>query len=400
MSELPRLMIVERVGDRTSPIQEGMQNPTMGHASVLADGEEGGEYLAADILASLGKNTSHGRLKKMSEGGIQQARIWLGAEEIGDLFIGRAEELNLMQVKALAQLSKTSRIWLLFTEELPPNVAASLSDHEPGTMGRNSLRRWLAGRDNRDAEDWADLPALPRSSALTFRHDCRDVLNSFDMLRVDAAIARGVDRARYALKALDSPSAESVARAGLDSSVPTWPSLAMLRGAQLGALSLGWALRFDTTAWLQSKSAVPTLSKNSLQAIREKVLPADGALVIIHSVTGAPPSSLMELTFGDISDDCAEVAVGRRTYEIPRGARPIIRAHREFVQHRVSQSPLFPSRSGAKSKKPGIARRLSTSLLQVGLPESVEVSEPGRRSHRRSSQIADHIGLKLDELPN
>lgn len=401
MSELPQIMMVERVGVTGSPIHPKMQAPRIGHVAVLADAESDAEFLSADILLSLGKSTSRGRLPTLGEQGIEAARIWLGSEEIGNLFVGGAERLDASQLTALDDLSETSRIWLLFTGSVTDCAKRELAFTKHGTIGNNSLRRWLDGKVVPEEPDWTDFPALPMTGPLTFRATCQEILDPIEMARVDDAILTGVTGSRYVLDENDGEvTAERVARDGLDASVPPWPALAMLRGAQLGALSMGWALRFDTSAWFQITGSVPALDENTLRAIRETVDPRDGALVIVHSCTAASPSKLLELTFGDVATDRESIFIDDREYEIPRSARGVFKAHCERIHDADDNALLFPTPSRKQSARAAMAHRLTRALRRLGLPEAIQMTANLDRAHDSVGDLGTHIDLSLVQLPN
>lgn len=383
-SELPCLVTVEALGQSRSPMTPNMSDVLAGRIAVLAEGE-GVDRLLAAVARSLGKRRRAGRLPD-EERGTDRLDSWLKSEGIADIFIGCSERLTEGELKVLIDWSDLARIWLLFSAEPTAVAKKALRGRAAESVHRNSMARWLSAKDSGYEQRWDGFPLLPLDEVLRFRGRCVETLDAVEVLHVDAAIEIGIDHARDVLFGdPDDVDVVRVAGPGLSGNAPLWPSLAMLRGAQLGALSIGWNLTFDTGAWLQARRAIPSIPLSVVPQLRESMDPYDAALVVVYVTTCASSDLLARLTVDDVDLETSVVYCQGHKFAIPNHLQPPVGAHVRNVSG-AGETSLFSRKGGASHTAVSIERRLKKALTEFGLPPALETN---RRITRNSSAIAD-----------
>lgn len=392
---LPPLIVVEHAGT-AAPITTSMHEPVDGRVGLLV-GDGGSEgRLAPMLLRALGKR----RDPATSPRGLwnkPMAAAWLEANNIRDLFVGPAENLSRLDLVELFEAAAGCRVWLIFRETCRD------IDHVKGYWPdfgatRHELLVDELANESRSVDERNSLPPLPLADPVRFRGLCRREFDALTFAKIDREFKTGFDCAIAKLSEDPKAPPEELAACGLDPSVPTWTSLARLRGAQVGALAFGNALEFDVGAWLLERGGAGEISKATLRAMHSAIDARASALTVTFCVSGASAKAVTRILVHDVATDGSSLYVQDRSLSVPKALRPFLAAYKAQRVVDGEGEPLFVSKSGKPVVRGQMRRDISAAIGRFGLPTHVQDDSWPATATSKLGLGIERISLRLTRL--
>jgi hypothetical protein len=356
----------------------------------LTPGGESKSSLHADVAGGLGRRISHQMASGSVEGWLHNV-AWLIADEIEDIVVLRAHQLQVDQCECLIGLANLcgANLWLLAQmDPLPPMMTDALTfwpiDSVSAAEMHNRLRQSANRRQNHRHNKLAASRAVahrfevPEDEFYTFWDSAHKTLDPDELDAFDRIFDDGITRTRSWLRSNASIDEESVAaylRALISEAVDRNVALTLLRSAQ-AVLFESWILikaSFDQLNDSLFFSNPPMgLTHEAVSRLRLIANASDAALATIALATPFELAEMHALRFENVALDGSSVVTGDTKYEIPDYATRFIKAHR-LVRLFKGTSPgenLFNLSTGDNDNDLSLARirgRLSAVSRHTGL---------------------------------
>jgi hypothetical protein len=251
--------------------------PVVAMQAPATGGRKIGEILR-DLLFALGKSPHVTGGAKTDDGELDVPAAWLLARGVREIIINDAAHLPRSAVRTLVELATGvgARIWLIGHH----NRASELDDlvedwHADEWTLEQFDQAWqrpetLPQRSTRTPPQ-ARRSALPATSALTFRADCRRQLPPGEFDRIDRLYrdmlidARRHLTDRAALGKLDHEALAMLLRREIRSTRTTHEAVITVRAIEAAALPLGFYVDVDLPTLVNAAERNPRPGRNSLE---------------------------------------------------------------------------------------------------------------------------------------
>jgi hypothetical protein len=366
--------------------------------------------LYADAAEGLGRRLGYQIARSRVEAWLQIA-AWLIADEIEDIFVFRAHQLQVDLCECLIDLANLSgaRMWLLAQMDPLPEMMREVTALWPmeSLSAKGFDEKWRQPAcPPAPPQDVAVHFDVPEDEFYTFWDTAQEVLEPDAFAAVDRVFQDGLMRTRSWLRSAVSSDEESVAvhlRSLISEAGDRNVALIRLRGAQ-AALFDDWILvkaSFDQlTDGLFFTNPPMGLSNDAASRLQLVTNASDAALATIALATPLELAQVHGLRFEDVAPDGSLVVSGDARYEIPSSGARFLRAHllvRRFKGARPGDNLFGPlqDHDGSESSLTGIRSRLNTVSRKTGL------AFPGqwmRRDAETSQQWIAHQGISVQRL--
>lgn len=339
--------------------------------------------LSVDILNALDRRSWSRALTHQKADPEKRAALWLWSAEIQNVFIPNADWMNEDQLQCAARLSEICAVWLLFAQssagELPVEIevkmrdAAEIDAHTGPRLERASLAL---------SSKWEDFPEVPACGPLEFRGVCSDRLSGAQLKLVDQTMTVGGAIAKRAIARGEGEQAVEAELLALGDE--RWKSTAVVRGAQLAALSEGWRLGFDFEAWEARWTGGPEFAPHEMEMLCSLYEPFVLGMYVLMRSADLTIGALRNLKCRDLTFDGGRPVVAWMPLELDSELVPIIKALAATqVEGFDPDAPLFRSIHGNEMQPRGIRQRLDAFCEKTALPRPRSL-----RAQRSSDWVA------------
>lgn len=346
------------------------QDPDRGHVAAGVTPPATRRSVPRDVLRGLGKRLSLPESPRQMTDLWPLVELWLGAEQVRELFVLRAhllDEETLLRLLAACDAAFVTP-WLIVAGPEPPAAMMALLDELPMALLDDSRPRARvrsfeqtateevipAPRRPQHPKPW---PPLPDDEFWSFRSTSSELLSDADFRRLDAElfvgrmvalewIERRTRQPHWAARPLKATEIHGLLAGIYASTTSTSQALARLRGAQI-ALFLGGALVHIPADALAAAAAIKPapLDRDTAVLLRAFTSPRLAAAGVLALASGQPARRLCALDLQSVGHDAGEISLDGRAYPIAFYARGMLRAQLIARAHEgaAASDPLFRS---------------------------------------------------------
>jgi hypothetical protein len=289
-----------------------------------------------DLLFALGKDPHVTGAAFKDEGNLDVPAAWLIARDTCELVVRDANVAGEALLRTLIELTVGvgARIWLIAHDHRSSDIDW-ISDLWPATtVDLDTFDTWWERPQQRPRRRRApieDLVAsdLPASSALTFRADCRRLLDPGRFAEVDAIFVEEFDAAYAEFtggKSLPHARIAGSLRARVREQREPWQVLTVARAIEAAAFRCGFDIDIDHHQLLNAAERNPRLGrlgKDEHAAIDAYSRPTWCAAAAI-AACGPGFEEVCGVNVGDVADDGSTVTAAGDTVDVPPGSRPYL----------------------------------------------------------------------------
>jgi hypothetical protein len=357
----------------------GLHAPDAGRVvcHLLPDGRNR-DRVAHTVLTALGKEETFAGHGRNGNEAFERAVAWCIADGVEHLFVSRAHLGGSELWRHFIELAVRCGLdlWLIVVpgegfRRAERRVLREWAFQE--SAFEEFAERWTGKRSDAAATAHAEaegdsFPRVPASDFVTFLADCRDMLTTKQLRRVEQDLDEALEATLDWLANATSPSELDVA-AHLRSLISDCPSIdqavTRLRGAQVAFFHSHGLLKVDCRR-VAAGHRVAIQPEHAARLLRRFSNTKYAAAAALAVATDLGPEPLAALRVSDVDGDT--VSANEVQCVIPPALAAIVESHRVFrtLQAADAHEPLFP-RDAPSDKKPQAmtARAMKTALRKV-----------------------------------
>lgn len=338
-------------------------------------------WLAADVLAAMGKRRDVTGKGRNHDQDWALASIWLTAHSVGDIIVTDLANLPDDVAEALLRLAAGAgaTLWLVADHAIDEPLAQLLAQWPVTAVARPAFdAHWQERTTDRGetptsaaGDGWPD--AVPDADFPVFRAEARRLLTADEFAAVDAAYTQAHAATGLWLASADVTE-QTVAEHLRDLLTGCTTSAQMttsLRAAQVAAFTAGWYVQADLLRLLAAGDATVAAAGGDpatwrkLRAYRD---PHRGAICAL-TAAGLDIAGQQQLRIGDVADDGTSVHTSGRAVVVRPDAAVYLRA---AVQRRRSEGAsddetLLTIATGTPMRAKGIADVIAAAMRELGV---------------------------------